>query len=323
MHHPVNSRYIQVHEWQIKFCREHHCAALLLTFFAAWHDWKIRNDDYYRRANDIAEVHGDGRPHNENAYLFFSMEHLVNGCLGFYSKKAISEGLDLLVSLNVVTIHKNPNPRYHFDKTKYFKFYPEICNQWIRENYSSPANSPQPIDYYDKAKLANRSDKSAPASRQNGRPSDESCQAITDTTNNTTNKNKLYNAQDVFILDKKNLGTQNEGNGTNAEVIRSVLVQQGFPAKYFHYPETMLIIEKLYLAGATPDLFIKAYNIADKATEGNFGIKYLVKVVEGQLKKSTDSPTKNNPIYFTDNDQSDYSKGLNWIDDIGNGGRVE
>src|SRR5579872_5061286 len=121
---PENTRYIQIHEWQIKFCQNNHCAALLLAFFISWHDWKTQNDQYYRRANDIAEMHGDGRPHNQNAYLFFSMDELIEGCMGFYGKNAINEALQLLASLNVITIHKNPNPRYYFDKTKYFQFDP-------------------------------------------------------------------------------------------------------------------------------------------------------------------------------------------------------
>ncbi|MEO8965575.1 MAG: hypothetical protein ABI370_12995, partial [Gammaproteobacteria bacterium] len=118
--HPENNRYIQLHEWQVTFCEGNHCAALLLAFLSAWHNWKLKNDHYYHRANDIAEMHGDGRPHNQNAYLFFSMDELIEGCMDFYGKKAVNAALDFLVSLSVISIHKNPNKRYHFDQTKYF-----------------------------------------------------------------------------------------------------------------------------------------------------------------------------------------------------------
>jgi hypothetical protein len=124
----LKNKRVVVRAWQIDFCDGNHCAALLLSFFASWHDWKLKNDQYYSRTNDIAEMHGDGRPYNQNAYLFFSTEELIEKCLGLYGKNAISAAIQLLVSLKVLSIHKNPNPRYKFDKTKYFRFYPSVCN---------------------------------------------------------------------------------------------------------------------------------------------------------------------------------------------------
>ena len=193
---PPNSRFIQLNETHLAFCQGNHCAAFLLSFFSSWHDWKIRNDQYYCRANDIAEVHGDGRPNNENAYLFFTTEDLVNGLMGLFGKKAISDGLELLVNLKVITIHKNPNPRYHFDKTKYFRFYPEIVNNWLEagDAISLDSNScAQVIDNFDNAKIDDAFAKNARPSIENGQPSRQNRQAITDTTNNTTKNNKSIN----------------------------------------------------------------------------------------------------------------------------------
>ena len=200
--HPENTRYIQLFDWQVAFCQGNHCAALLLAYFIAWHDWKCKHDQYYRRSNDIAEVHGDGRLHNENAYLFFSTEELIEGCMGLYGKKAVTDSIESLVKLAVISVHKNPNPRYYFDRTKYFKFYPNVCNAWIKENYAI-----QDVDSDDRAKTTDRKDKKEQLSRKSNRPLDENRQTITNTTNNTTNKNQSNNTHHDFVYqdDLKNV----------------------------------------------------------------------------------------------------------------------
>jgi len=161
---PNNNRYIQVNEWQIAFCHQNHCAAFLLSHFIAWHDWKLNHDEYYSRANNIAELHGDGRPNNQNAYLFFTMEDLAEGILNLYGKNAINTALLLLEELQVISVHKNPNPRYHFDKTKYFMFYPEICNKWIKNNHKREENQNSSIESLkgdiDRLKVSYRSSES-------------------------------------------------------------------------------------------------------------------------------------------------------------------
>jgi hypothetical protein len=289
--HPDKNSYITLHEWQIRFCQGNHCAALLLSYFSAWHDWKLRNDQYYRRSNDIAEIHGDGRPNNENAYLFFTTEELIDGCMGLYGKKSVCDGLELLVSLNVISVHKNPNPRYHFDKTKYFQFYPQVCNRWIAKNY--PVDSvvdyerAQDIDYNDMPKMADRESKNARRSDENGRPSRENSQAITNTTNNTTNRNKSINACDDHDQEK----IQNQT--TEIETVTDALVQAGFSRDRLNYPDAKLSIQHLIGIGATKEIFLSAYQLAYSATQGKgFGVNYLAKVVDSLLKKSPS--TRNN-----------------------------
>lgn len=282
--HPGNSRYIQVHEWQILFCEGNHCAALLLAFFIGWHQWKLKHDEYYRKFNDIAEMHGDGRPHNEEAYLFFSMEQFVAGCLGFYGKKAINEALDLLESLNVLSIHKNPNKRYHFDKTKYFKFYPSICNQWIDENCLSNKKNQQHdmqlIDSIDQPKMANAFAEKELSSSENDRPAGEKARYRTNTTNKATNKNKSIQ---ITQCDENFLETEKINEKTKKVV--NALIEKGLAPEKFNYPDIIPAIEKLQLAGATAEMFITAYEIAAGATKGkHFGVNYIVKVVSSHLE---------------------------------------
>src|SRR5690349_3168678 len=104
LRHPESSIYLQLHSWMFELCQGNQCAALLLAYFSGWHDWKLDNDHYYKRFNDIAETHGDGRPYVENAYLFFTNEELIAGIMGLYGKKAINEALGFLVSLGIISI---------------------------------------------------------------------------------------------------------------------------------------------------------------------------------------------------------------------------
>lgn len=288
--HPENTRFIQLHDWQIKFCKGNHCAALLLSYFSAWHDWKIRHDQYYRQSNDIAEMHGDGRPNIEDAFLFFTTEKLIDGCMGLYRKKAICEGLELLKALGVISVHKNPNPRYHFDKTKYFKFYPQICNQWITQNYLikqiESVNHTQAIDSYDRVKIAERKDQNVTALNKNVLPSSENDQAITNTTNNTTNKNQSINSRDdLFESEKPQVQVLDDSSKDAIQPIVDALIEKGMPANKF-YPDVLSSLTELFLAGASVEHFIQGYDIAGQVTNGQFGMNYVIKTVASLLEKT-------------------------------------
>jgi len=321
--HPESSRYIQPHDWHVAFCQGNHCAALLLAFFIAWHDWKLKNDQYYRRANDIAEMHGDGRPHSESAYLFFTVEELIEGILGFYGKKAVNEALEFLRSIGVISINQNPNPRYHFDKTKYFIFFPDVCREWIAKNYPLKTNKDkkiaQPLDSKEGAKMPDREDEKALPSRQNGRPSGESSRAITNTTNNTTNKNQSINVRDDFNDDFEK---PEEESRETIQPIVDALIEKGLPSNKL-YPDTLQTIHRLHQAGVTLQIFKAAYDIAVGSTqERGFGVNYLAKVAEGLLaksKKRNSIPSKSPPHQKKDNFhdtiyESDIRNARNWIE---------
>lgn len=189
---PANNHYIQVSEWQIKFCNNNYCAALVLSHFIRWHNWKLNHDDYYKKINNIAEMHGDGRPNNQNAYLFFTTDEISEGILGFFGKSTIHIALQLLQELGVITVHKNPNPRYHFDKTKYFMFYPEICNEWLALNASNDENQSNDDENYeiDSLKVSDRVIKNELPSSESNLPLRENSQAITYKTINKTKEKK-------------------------------------------------------------------------------------------------------------------------------------
>lgn len=322
--HPKQSRFIQVYEWQIIFCKQNHCAALLLSFFRSWHDWKLKHDFYYKKFNDIVEAHGEGRPHIENAYLFFTKEELAEGCMGFYGKNAINEAIELLISLNVITTHPNPNKRYHFDKTKYYRFYPEICNRWISKNYSLvDEETSQFIDSKDAPKQEDRlfeksfidSSKEDNGIAEIGQPIAENCQYITNTTNNKTNINKLINKnfQDEFLnKSKKHPCMQNEDSQKVTEVIEA-LMKAGFPKARLQYPDTIKNIQEVLQAGASINNFVETYyDILQVKKEEQFALNYLIKVLKTKMNHLEQNNIKKSPEEY----EIDCTKGLDWMGDL-------
>ena len=68
--------------------------------------------------------------------------------------------------------------------------------------------------------------------------------------------------------------------------IVKALMAAGLAADKFKYPDVLTSIFQLEGEGATPDMFIKAYDKAMHVTNGKgFGVKYINKIVEGDLHK--------------------------------------
>ena len=174
--------------------------------------------------------------------LIYSLQWLtlLDALMGLFGKKSISNGLALLASLDVITIHRNPNRRYCFDRTKYFKFYPEVCNKWLQRNdllNKSDEDESRLIDDFDNIKMDNQW-------CNNALPSCENDQAITDNTNYKINENQPINARDESqlidysdnakmdnreredgqpIIDNTNYKTNHKKQSINARARKSVL----------------------------------------------------------------------------------------------------
>jgi len=132
---PENEPLVLIRKWQITFCENNHCAAALLSLFIYWHDIRLQIIGKNKKANDIAEAHGDGRTQDESTLQFHTTEELIEGLLGLFGKSAINEAIKLLHSLKIIIIHRNPNKRYKFDRTRYFQFHPEVVNEWLNNRY--------------------------------------------------------------------------------------------------------------------------------------------------------------------------------------------
>jgi hypothetical protein len=130
--HPADEPLIIIRQWQLEFCLLNACAATLLSFFEYWHKIKAEGSRKFRKFNDIAETHGDPRNQDESLLQWHTEKELEQGVL-IYKRDAINKAIDFLVSKEVITVTRNPNPRYKFDKTRYFLFHPEVLIKWLKE----------------------------------------------------------------------------------------------------------------------------------------------------------------------------------------------
>lgn len=190
------------HKWQVAFCDGDFCAALLLNFFSYWHDIKCEQANKAIKSNEIAQNHGDDRLQDESLLQFHTVDDLSDGILGAFGRTKIMEAIALLKSKGVISTHPNPNPRYKFDKTTYYLFYPDICNQWLTTYKNNIGARHRTSVTLDSSEVSNRvlfSDIDSPdldyrtsenrrPSSKNGCSSSENRQAITEITAEITNR---------------------------------------------------------------------------------------------------------------------------------------
>lgn len=170
--HPADEPILVVRQWQVDLCRGNRCAAALLSFFEYWHNVKIEIRKKNIEANRIAAMHGDeaGAVQDESLVQFHSETELIDGILGFYGREAIAAAIkQVLVPNGFITIFSNPNPKYKFDKTRHFIFWPEKVQQAL-----------------DDRKIDNQQSENRLSSSENRRRQPEIRSAIPKTTSETT-----------------------------------------------------------------------------------------------------------------------------------------
>lgn len=107
------------------FCDGNHCAAALISFFEYWHNIRLDMRDKAKAANRVAESHGEPGTQDESLYQFHTTEDLMDGMIGLFKQDKIRASIEQLRELGVITVHRNPNPRYKFDNTRFFLFNPD------------------------------------------------------------------------------------------------------------------------------------------------------------------------------------------------------
>ncbi len=129
--HPEKEALVIIRAWQVKACDGNHCAAALLSVFEYWHNVRLAQSEKSAKQNDIAEMHGDSRTQDESLYQFHTEEDLENNLLGLYKKSSIRKAIALLLSKGFVSVYNNPNPRYRFDRTRYFLLETEALKAFL------------------------------------------------------------------------------------------------------------------------------------------------------------------------------------------------
>ena len=314
--HPEREQLVIIRKWQIEFCDGNQCAAAVMSYFEYWHNWKLDSDQFNTKSNDVAEMHGDGRKLSENVYQFHSMQEISDGILNLYGTKTISEAIKLLVSKNVISIHTNPNPNYFYDKKKYFRFYPEVCSEWLKSRDKSRLGKNAECNAQkgnlDSVKLPNADGKNAALLGKN---------AVAITKINNKDKNQSIKTHDDFLKDEnqnQNLTTQPDEGRASVQPIIDALAESGLAPKHFSYPDTVSMLQRLCDVGADVDVFREAYGLASRASR-SFGLNYLAKVVEDLLHKRNKSANGQEKTLYKSREpqyEEDFTQGLHWMGDV-------
>lgn len=122
--HPAGDPIIVIRRWMVEACKGDACAAALLSFFEYWHNIKIEQ---------IAqEAKNSDGPVTTTPIQWHTEQELIDGIM-CWKRDKIRDSIALLESLGYVTTMKNPNPRYAFDRTRFFLFHPEALIQWLAD----------------------------------------------------------------------------------------------------------------------------------------------------------------------------------------------
>lgn len=147
-----NDTFIVIRAAYISICKGNVTAAALIAYFENWHNSRLEQREVARHENRVAVRHEDPATQIESLMHYHTMEDLEAALLGIGKRHSIEIARELLVAMGVVTLHKNPNPRYKFDNTTFYLFWPKVVNNLLNElpaivenNERSPGEQVPPL----------------------------------------------------------------------------------------------------------------------------------------------------------------------------------
>ena len=194
--HPPNQRLIVIHQWQLDFCDGNTTQAALLSFFEYWHNIKL---DLMTKAQEQGKKVGESdllQHHND--------EELSKGILRLAkSHHTILAAVKKLKEKGVISLHKNPNKKMSFDKTKHYRFYPEILNRWL-DDYKKRILSIQKPHGCTSGKNAESNRQKCQIEPAKMPEQVQRLQQRLETEKNTHGENENFHKKSVCVLDKLN-----------------------------------------------------------------------------------------------------------------------
>jgi len=215
--HPKRERLLVIHKWQLEACDSNACAAALLSFFEYWHNIKVEQS---QKAKQAFDVYGDKQ--DDTLWQFHTEEDLEAGIL-IYRRTAISAAIKLLESKKFLVCGRNPNPKYRFDRTRFFMFCPDVVNSFLESRNGAPSTengSCHPLKTVD--------------------PSVENGSAITETTSETTSENK------DLLFDLRSNGNESGSNSSDGKKNKNPEAETVVRRVFAHFLETTDRNPKLY-----------------------------------------------------------------------------
>ena len=130
----ANDEILVIRKSFIDLCNGDKNAGILLSYFEYWHNIKVAQNIKSRGLNKVAETHGETPTQDTSLYQYHSTNEIYEQCLGMISMKGIKTGRETLVNLGFISEHKNPNPKYKFDKTIFFLLDTVKVNDSLSQN---------------------------------------------------------------------------------------------------------------------------------------------------------------------------------------------
>jgi len=123
INHPEKEPVLVLHGWQLDFCNTNQVAAGLMSLFEYWHNVKVKMQakklKNQRDELDLIQYH--------------TQDDLIDKTLYLTKTPAcIRRAIEFLEQKKIITVCRNPNKRYKFDRTRHFIFHPEVVNNWLK-----------------------------------------------------------------------------------------------------------------------------------------------------------------------------------------------
>lgn len=128
---PSREKYRTYKKSHIEFCKGNICAAGIIDLFDKLYVQVLHRKEENKKENEIAEAHGDSGTQPVHLLKAITIPDFKMYLMEMFSDKTIRMALKFLISKKIISTHKNPNPRYRFDKRNHYQFHPEVFNAWL------------------------------------------------------------------------------------------------------------------------------------------------------------------------------------------------
>jgi len=176
-------------------------AGIFLSYLEYWHNVKRNMNNKNNFTIKVAEMHGDIIEIDTSSSQFHTLEEISLQTFGLLNAKSILKARKILKKTGFLTEHRNPNPRYQFDQTIFYKLNIKNINKALgklEQNKEIELNNPKDEMQCDKSTSSIRSfyqmedDKRVDSNSPLGVIEDDKRGGtIPKTTNKTTNKTNI------------------------------------------------------------------------------------------------------------------------------------
>lgn len=118
----------------------------VLSFLAYWHDLRKEIANKNKDLNQKLNRKGLPAKHSTSLLHFHTLEEIEKGILGICKRSTIKKVIATLAEKNLISVYKNPNPAYGFDRTNFYLVHEDEVNKQIyvknmlrlKETFDSP-----------------------------------------------------------------------------------------------------------------------------------------------------------------------------------------